>query len=269
MRRHRYLPILLVFLLAWVILTACAKPYGAIKLQADGMAGLKDKTVSLVVIKPEYLNHAELYVYSPSFRTARQYTKDELPGSASSPRLRAQIFPWGALLDLVVIRKTMGSLMSRLDKIDTQLYLDKWFTAVFRPALEDQGLRVVSTVSRDAEKLKRLPESPGGPRFDLSTVSTEPVDYVLVLEVLAFGAGRSYTVNGVPVSPAWGESAVAGYFVEAKANHWLWQDMEVIRQGASGDWDEPSEYPTLTRAVLASLERSINQMFFSLFGRAP
>jgi len=94
---------------------------------------------------------------------------------------------------------------------------------------------------------------------DLSSLkATYGVDRLLLINVLATGATRSY-YSFVPTSAPMAQVGGQGMVVDLTDNKLLWFKPFVVVQAAQGEWDEPN-YANLTNAFYQAMDTSRQQM---------
>jgi hypothetical protein len=94
------------------------------------------------------------------------------------------------------------------------------------------------------------------------------VDYLLVIDISAFGAVREFHVF-LPTSEARGYSALMGQLVDVRTGGLLWyKRLEVIRPTV-GPWDQPPDFPNLVQAANRAISASASLLLsdFTFFAR--
>jgi hypothetical protein len=115
-----------------------------------------------------------------------------------------------------------------------------------------------AVVISDPLKLDALPDFGGkGPniaRKDFSSLKQKyAVDKVLVLDVPLLGVYRNFSAY-IPTSDPRAEIEIDGYLVNLSNNTYEWYQTFSEAKGATGNWDEPPNFPGLTNAYFQVLE---------------
>jgi hypothetical protein len=259
-------------------------PYSVIKPPSD-LSSTKPNRVALVSIQSV-----------PRTHKGKKVTVDLTDNvDIKEGEISSEVWGWGRRahpscfmgLDCIIYEVGRASSMdyySKIIEIDVDGYLNRWYFSVFSRALKEAGFEVATTESLrfDLSNEQVLVEQPPGGslkqlsdrgdevRFDWSKFAKErQADLIFALELPFTGVTRDHTAFGVPTSPPRGLSVAIGYLVNPITHQLLWQDPEIIEQPIVGEWDQPPDYPNVIKAILTSLEKAIDQVFFSFFKRAP
>ena len=132
------------------------------------------------------------------------------------------------------------------------------------PRMKDQlvaelGQKGVSAMSYpQAYDLNKLPDT----KSDNSTVARKDfssfndgsgLSHLLVIQVNMLGMYRPYSAY-IPNSDPKAVFAGAIYLVNLQDNTYAWYEPVSIYRGATGEWDEPPSFPSLTNAWYQALE---------------
>jgi hypothetical protein len=122
-------------------------------------------------------------------------------------------------------------------------------------ALRKKGYNPV--IVREELKVSDLPkgsEAPNKPKYDFSSLAAKyQIDKLVVIEVGALGVQRNYSSyfpTGAPQAALTGTS----YLVNLSNNTYEWFVPLSQLKNASGNWDEPPNYPGLTNAYYQVVE---------------
>ena len=104
-------------------------------------------------------------------------------------------------------------------------------------------------------------------QFDISQVITETnADHVLLMQLVAFGAARSY-YSFTPLGPPKGYAQIQAFWVN-KDNDVDWQLAKysgvVIEETVIGDWNQKPDYPNLVKASKKSLQSAKQYLLNSI-----
>jgi len=106
---------------------------------------------------------------------------------------------------------------------------------------------------------------PDQPIWDYSHfVKKHNLDYIFTLHVRCFG--HTLDKNG---GPPVGVTFLVGFLVDGSTNKLVWQYPLMVREPVVGEWNQPPDYPNLTKAIVKSLETALNQVYVAFFKKAP
>ena len=198
------------------------------------------------------------------------------------------------LLDIAVSRSFSDKISTALQKIKTNQLMKIFYFDVFTRAFEDQGFIVKSKTDPYCFKKYRMGsnkycdnpltlktvelstvtdsafEMPLADRiYDFGPVISElGVDYVLAITLHRQGTGRSYYAI-VPTSPPQGTTILAAYLIEGNTQKIISKHITSIVEPVIGEWDTPPDYENLMAASRRSFELAMDDVFISIFNRAP
>ena len=112
--------------------------------------------------------------------------------------------------------------------------------------------------------------SPPHPKiYDFKQIGKDlNVDYLMVMDVMALGVARQYA-RFIPSTSPKGYTIIFTYIVDAKTNNIIAQHYSCKYETPSGKWNEPPEYENIINSVYLSLEKSINESFYTIFKKLP
>lgn len=100
---------------------------------------------------------------------------------------------------------------------------------------------------------------------DLSPITAgQGLDYLLIVQVLRFGTIRSY-YGFIPLSAPQALVDANGVLVDLQTHRKVWEQpiQRVVK--VEGPWDQPPEYPNLTKAIKAAMDGARAEVLRSLF----
>jgi hypothetical protein len=194
------------------------------------------------------------------------------------------------LLDTVVSLKLSEKLANALNKIKLEELMKERFFPVFQAAFENYNFNVKikaepycwkkfrlgsNKYCENALDIKKMEIKKAGEMpipvftFDYKPVFEElGVDYLLVIDLIQHGTGRSYFAM-TPTSPPKGTTMLTSHLIEHKEQAVLSQHLCSIVEPVQGEWDEPPEYANLLKAARDSFEIAVDEVFIDIFKEAP
>jgi len=167
------------------------------------------------------------------------------------------------LLDIAVNNLIATTLRQCLQKEELAPLIKKFYLNPFGEGFSLEGFEVKTIDSGyDLKKYKKI--------SDQRQIAKEiEVDYLIILEILSFGIGRSYALGIIPTIQPQGLTNLRCYLIDSSSDEIIAQHISKNLESSQGEWDEPPEYPNLMKAMLASFEKSIDECFLAFFGRLP
>lgn len=202
------------------------------------------------------------------------------------------------LLDRAVARFFSGKLVTVLGEIKLKDLMREHYFNVFQPAFENKNfivkintepycrniLNFIPYCSKneyctnilDVKNLEAMKISDSifevpfiDTRYDYkSVISSLGVDYLLVIDLISHGIGRSYS-GTLAISPPKGYTMLVSHLIDGKTEHVISQHVSSVVEPVEGEWDEPPKYINLMNASEASFEIAINEVFIDIFKQAP
>ena len=194
------------------------------------------------------------------------------------------------LLDIAVSRKFSEKIENALSKIKLEELMKERFFPVFQAAFENYNFSVKiksepycwkkfrlgsNKYCENALDIKKMEIKKAGEMpipvftFDYKPVFEElGVDYLLVIDLIQHGTGRSYFAMA-PTSPPKGTTMLTSHLIEHKEQAVLSQHLCSIVEPVQGEWDEPPEYANLLKAARQSFEIAVDEVFIDIFKEAP
>lgn len=124
--------------------------------------------------------------------------------------------------------------------------------------LKEKGVTVVAIEEAiDIEKLpKNKSKVPYSAKRNYASYKEKyDVNHLLVVDIDQLGVRRSYA-SYVPTSDPQALISGSSYLVELSTNTYKWYKPISITKSASGNWDEPPNYPALTNAYFQIIATS-------------
>lgn len=188
----------------------------------------------------------------------------------------AQMYKLGSqgLLDMAINQAMAGKIIKRLDKEEIAPLVKRFYLDMFSAAFSVEGFEIQTVdTAYDKNKLKKIKKNKakneGLSPYDFKSIAEElQVNRLMVLDIQAFGIARSY-YGFIPTSQPKGYAQVIGYLLDGSSNLVIGQQYSKNIELSQGEWDVPPEYTNLMRASVTSLEKSIDEIFITIFGRVP
>lgn len=144
----------------------------------------------------------------------------------------------------------------------------------FAAALREAGFEPhVHPAAVDLDRLPARPDDDDFPRHLGSITKQTGTRYVLVLELLNYGALRTYYAF-MPTSAPSGFAAIRGRLVDTKDHKVIWDTGNsvldcVVQEPVAGEWKEPPDYPNLMASAQRALDRSRQFLLDRFFETRP
>ena len=163
------------------------------------------------------------------------------------------------LLDLVVSSIATQGITNKLKELDSSPFIG--IRKDFVEMMESIGLNV-----KEFDGLINFKDYPkrekkaGYSDVDMSRLFEETgVDHIVVIQLLAYGASRSY-YGFIPTSDPSGSAGIYGYMID-KNHKTLWDSGNsikdsFIKEPVVGEWKQPPEYSNLLEASRRALKKS-------------
>lgn len=176
------------------------------------------------------------------------------------------------LLDMAINAGMAADLKSHLKKLDVSE-----FDRIRERFVQELGKRGMNAValpgyldpSTYPARGEDAPQIENAYDRDLAALRAEhKLDAVVLLQVRRYGTLRSY-YGFIPLGAPQGFCEVKGQMVDLKTGAMLWQTQVPENQAtvpASGEWDQPPDYPNLTvalRAAMANGNEFLQKEFFN------
>ena len=230
------------------LVLSCAHPLlEEIPLQPDFGVRNTGKTATVIWTTPRGVKHALPYY------TNLDHCKTSGPPSFIVPR---------------AFQKANPALGSALTDIESVPYLEKLYTSTFTQALQSRGIRIVDTQSQfGQERIQRKKKGEATePRYDFAQFAQRhALDYIFLLELRCFGAvlAERYTLK--PGDSTLTLTFAVGSLIDTATDKILWQYPIMVKERVEGQWNQPPNYPTLTRSIVKTLERALSEIYYSFF----
>lgn len=132
--------------------------------------------------------------------------------------------------------------------------------------LSAKGLKVkFSDISFDKKKLNRVrSEIPNTARKDFTLLKDQyNTSHLLVIDFYRVGISRNY-LQYIPKGEPYSDIAGTAYMVNLETNIYDWYLPFSENKNADGEWKEPKDFPTLSKAYYESLEQVREKVLSSL-----
>jgi hypothetical protein len=198
-------------------------------------------------------------------------------GVALAPHPEAGAHKVGAqgLLDMAINAGMASELQSHLKKVDVGEF-DR-IRERFVQELGKRGMNVVALPgfldpSTYPARGEDAPQVENAYDRDLAALrSGQKLDAVVLLQVRRYGTIRSY-YGFIPLGAPQGFFEVKGQMVDLKTGAVVWQTQVPEIQAtvpASGEWDQPPDYPNLTAALRAAMGKGNEFLWKEFFNAEP
>lgn len=176
------------------------------------------------------------------------------------------------LLDVAIAAMVTGEVRAATKKVDATSFLK--VQQEFADALREAGF--VPQIVPSHVNLKKLPNRSRDSDFETdltSIVKPTGCRYVLVLELLNYGALRTYYAF-IPTSAPSGFAAIRGRLVDTKDYKVLWDTGNapldcIVQEPVAGEWKQPPDYANLMAAADRALQRSRQFLLDRFFETRP
>jgi hypothetical protein len=194
---------------------------------------------------------------------------------ASRPAAGAHKVGSQGLLDMAINAGMAAELKSHLQKVDVGA-----FDGVRDRFVEELGKRGMNAVALPGylDPSSYPARGEGAPQVenaydrDLAALRTEQkLDAVVLLQVRRYGTIRSY-YGFIPLGAPQGFFEVKGQMIDLATGAVVWQTQIPEKQAtipASGEWDQPPDYPNLTTALEAAMANGTEFLWKEFFDAAP
>ena len=214
----------------------------------------------------------------------------------AGPEYTAKHYMMGSqgLLDVAIARSFSNKLVKVLSEVKLKDLMREHYFNVFQRAFENYNFNVkinpepycfkkfrlgtneycTNALEPKTIELKKVGEGSllmpiGCMVYDYKPVIADlGVDYLLVIDLINHGTGRTYFAMS-PTSPPKGYTVLVSYLIDGKTEEVISQHISSVVEPVKGEWDEPPAYSNLVMAVRASFEIAINEVFIDIFKQAP
>src|SRR5512133_3110232 len=179
------------------------------------------------------------------------------------------------LLDMAINAGMAADLKSHLQKVDVGEF--DGIRERFAQELGSRGMNAVALPgyldpSTYPERGEDAPQIENAYDRNLAALRAEQkLDAVVLLQVRRYGTIRSY-YGFIPLGAPQGFFEVKGQMVDLKTGALLWQTQIPENQAtvpASGEWDQPPDYPNLTAALRAAMANGSEFLRKEFFNAEP
>lgn len=177
------------------------------------------------------------------------------------------------LLDMAINAGMAADLKSHLQKVDVGEFdriRERFVQELGKRGMNGVALPGYLDPSAYPERGEDAPQIENAYDRDLAALRAEQqLDAVVLLQVRRFGTIRSY-YGFIPLGAPQGFFEVKGQMIDLKTGAILWQTQMPEKQAtvpASGEWDQPPDYPNLTaalRAAMANGSEFLQKEFFNV-----
>lgn len=97
----------------------------------------------------------------------------------------------------------------------------------------------------------------------------EDLSHIFVTDVCSLGIQRNYGPMGIPVGGYKAQVIMKCYLADAKTGTIISQHQVAIKDPIEGEIDAPPDFQLANSVIDAALQKSLDQVFFFMFNRAP
>jgi len=167
------------------------------------------------------------------------------------------------LLDMAINSATSSGIQKFLANFDVSKFTaiqDSFASSLKKAGFTSKKLSYPFDVDQFEEFEKPDKASGHFAKYDFSSLSSkEDIDLLLLVTINRFGTNRNYW-GFVPMGAPRAIFYVTGELFRLKDHQVLWLETLGSEMGINGDWDQEPNYPNVTKAIHAAMEKASNDL---------